>query len=363
MKKDRKRRKQPIAKPSIKKSFRRMQRTFTILLTSALCLTGCIVKYDSEIEMGSVYSEMNRTKEESREAYTASESANQELATESLAETQSTGESVFLSESEQYREPEHYTPDWSGYFGDLTGAAVIFEPENNTFWIYNEELADTRRSPCSTFKIISSLAGLKTGVIDRANSMRPWSGEIFWNEDWNRDMDFQSAFRSSCVWYFRQIIDEIGPEPMEEILEELQYGNCDISDWSGSLNTNNSNPALNGFWIESSLKISPKEQTEVLERIFGESSSYSEEIQTALQEVMLLEEASEDDCLIYGKTGMGKAAGIVADCWYAGFADVENRIYFCIYLGETPNQNVSSTRAREIAVSIIKDQYNVTVAK
>lgn len=55
----------------------------------------------------------------------------------------------------------------------------------------------------------------------------------------------------------------------------LQYGNCDISDWEGQLNTNNNNRALTGFWIESSLTISPKEQVEVMERIFGENSDYS----------------------------------------------------------------------------------------
>ena len=47
---------------------------------------------------------------------------------------------------------------------------------------------------------------------------------------------------------------------MQKELDKLQYGNCDISDWEGRLNTNNSNRALTGFWIESSLMISPKEQ-------------------------------------------------------------------------------------------------------
>ena len=52
-----------------------------------------------------------------------------------------------------------------------------------------------------------------------------------------------------------------------QALDRLQYGNCDISDWEGRLNTNNSNRALTGFWIESSLMISPKEQVEVMGRL------------------------------------------------------------------------------------------------
>lgn len=99
--------------------------------------------------------------------------------------------------------------DWADYFEDLNGAAVIYDPEMNSFYIYNQELALTRRSPCSTFKIISSLVALEHGIMDPSNSVREWSGEVFWNEDWNRDIDFPDAFRTSCVWYFREVIDEI----------------------------------------------------------------------------------------------------------------------------------------------------------
>ena len=171
-------------------------------------------------------------------------------------------------------EPQTMDEDWSSYFGGLTGAAVIYDRAENRYAVYNGELAGTRRSPCSTFKIISSLIGLEQGIILPDDSVRTWSGEMFWNEDWNRDIGFEDAFRTSCVWYFREVIDEIGRETMQKELEKLAYGNCDISDWKGEQNTNNSNRALTGFWIESSLKISPKEQTEVMERIFGENSTY-----------------------------------------------------------------------------------------
>ncbi len=284
--------------------------------------------------------------------------------------------------------------DWSSYFGDLNGAAVLYDPEENTCQVYNEELANTRRSPCSTFKIISSLTALESGVLDLEDSVRPWSGETFWNSDWNRDIGFSDAFRTSCVWYFRALIDDIGPERMQEELDRLQYGNCDISDWEGRQNTNNNNRALTGFWIESSLKISPMEQVQVLERIFGSRSEYSAETVEALKQVMFLEGLSakenmlagdtavEENTLagnttveentpvantasgekpelrIYGKTGMGKANGVTVDAWFTGFADCAGqRMYFCVYLGETPNADVSSTKAREIAVDIFSDEW------
>ena len=251
-------------------------------------------------------------------------------------------------------EPMITEVDWSDYFEEINGAAVIYAPTDHSYQIYNQELASTRRSPCSTFKIISSLIALENGIIDPDSSTRTWSGEVFWNENWNKDIDFYNAFHDSCVWYFREVVDEIGKDIMQDELSKLQYGNCDISDWNGKSNTNNNNPALTGFWIESSLLISPKEQTEVIERIFGDNTTYSEVTRNQLKQVMLLSELNESDISIYGKTGMGKSNGIVVDAWFAGFADTGGkRIYFCVYLGETDHKNVSSAKAREIAIKIV----------
>lgn len=246
--------------------------------------------------------------------------------------------------------------DWANDFDGINGAAVIYDSTENRYQIYNQELAFTQRSPCSTFKIISSLIALENGIIEPDHSTRTWSGEIFWNEEWNKDINFSDAFHASCVWYFREVIDEIGKDMIQEELNKLSYGNCDISDWEGRLNTNNSNPALTGFWIESSLLISPKEQVEIMERIFGDNTDYSEGTRNQLKQVMLLSEQKEADISIYGKTGMGKADGIVVDSWFTGFADTVNkRIYFCVYLGETDDKTVSSAKAREIAIKIVTE--------
>lgn len=208
-------------------------------------------------------------------------------------------------------EPKLIEEDWSEYFDGLNGAAVLYDPSVSQYMLYHPELAETRRSPCSTFKIISSMIALESGIMEPEDSMRTWSGEVFWNENWNHDIAFQEAFRVSCVWYFRELIDEIGPERMQA-----------------------------GFWIESSLAISPKEQAEVMERIFGGDSVCSEE--TTIP--------------VYGKTGMGKAEGIVVDAWFTGFAEGTDRnVYFCVYLGRTDERNVSSAAAREIAVRIVEN--------
>lgn len=263
------------------------------------------------------------------------------------ADTEVSAESIVI-------EPEIVDVDWSEYFDGLNGTAVVYDATNRRYTIYNGDLASTRRPPCSTFKIISSLIALENGIIEPEDSTRVWSGEVFWN----KDIDFSEAFRTSCVWYYRQVIDDIGKDTMQKELDKLQYGNCDISDWEGRLNTNNNNRALTGFWIESSLMISPKEQVEVMERIFGDNSGYSEETQNELKQVMPVSEQERTDISIYGKTGMGKADGIVVDAWFTGFAEgTEGKIYFCVHLGRTDGMNVSSPRAKEIAIQIVSDYY------
>lgn len=302
-------------------------------------LCGCSDSYDVE-EMQQVNSEKEKMEE-------------MDISNEVLEKNMDA-----VSESMKV-EPELIKADnWAEYFNGLNGAAVIYDAFNTRYMIYNDGLAQTRRSPCSTFKIISSLIALENGIITQESSDRAWSGEIFWNDDWNRDIDFGSAFQTSCVWYFREVVDEIGKDLMQEELNKLQYGNCDISDWEGKLNTNNNNRALTGFWIESSLLISPKEQVEVMERIFGENSAYLEKTQNALKQVMLASNQEKTDISIYGKTGMGKAEGIVVDAWFTGFAEsTGGNIYYCVYLGRTDGMNVSSLRAKEIAIQIVSDYY------
>ena len=302
-----------------------------ILLVCAVMLTGCIGNHSSE---------------EKQEPATT-----QVIDNSVEEETESSAETIDVT-------PEIVEADWSNYFKGLNGTAVVYDATNQQYTIYNRDLAFTESSPCSTFKIISSLIALENGIIEPENSTRTWSGEIFWNEDWNKDIDFPEAFRTSCVWYYRRVIDDIGQDLMKRELDRLQYGNCDISDWEGRLNTNNSNRALTGFWIESSLLISPVEQVEVMERIFGDNSAYSEETQAELKQVMLLPEIDGTDITIYGKTGMGKANGIVVDAWFTGFAEsTTGKIYFCVRLGRSDGMNVSSQLAKEIATKVVSNYY------
>lgn len=262
------------------------------------------------------------------------------------------GDSQYAAETVQAEEPERQAGpvreniNLYGSFQGIYGCAVIYDPQEQRYFFYNEALAEQETSPYSTFKIISALEGLKAHVIENEGSTMDYSGEQYPVSVWNKNLTFEEAFQSSCVWYFRQVVDAVGEERMEAALRALPYGNCDISQWEGS--GVNGMQELNGFWIGSSLEISPLEQVQVLAKIFEGQSDYSEQSISILKNLMLTDDNGTRK--IYGKTGsdaQGKA-------WFVGFSEEEDqRSYFAVYLDDgNKKEQVSGNRAREIALDI-----------
>lgn len=239
--------------------------------------------------------------------------------------------------------------DFNDDFRGINGCAVIYDVQNDKYSVYNPSLSEKEASPYSTFKIISTLAGLKNGVIENETSTMNYSGAQYPVSEWNENLTLENAFQTSCIWFFRQIIDEVGSSEIQNELIQLGYGNCDISEWDGS--DVNPMPDLNGFWLGSSLKISPYEQVQVLKKIFEGESIYSDEDISILKSIMLV---SEDPKRIYGKTGSGPNG----EAWFVGFSEEDgDRKYFAIYLNDHAQQNnVSGNVAKEIGIELLKKE-------
>ena len=248
--------------------------------------------------------------------------------------------------------------DLQGYFDGINGTAIFYVPENDSYMVYHKELSEKESSPCSTFKIFSTYVGLDTGVIDMVHSVRKWNGTAYWYEPWNRDIGLPDAFTQSCVWYYRQVIDDIGRTVMKRYIDEMNYGNKDISDWDGALNRDEPLHELKGFWLESSLKISPKEQTQVLCRMMN--GSKKRRAARIVKQLMLTRRDEVSGLAIYGKTGFGVVDGAPADAWFVGMYEAEGRTtYFAVRLDDPKNKAVTSDKAKKIALAIIADRKAV----
>lgn len=240
------------------------------------------------------------------------------------------------------------------YFDGVNGTAIFYYPESDTYAVYQKELSEKRSSPCSTFKIFSTYVGLDMGVIQMNDSVRTWNGTRYWYEPWNRDIGLPDAFRQSCVWYYRQVIDDIGQPVMQAYIDEMNYGNRDISDWQGDLNEGEPLTDLKGFWLESSLKISPKEQIQVLRRIMERPEKG--ELANTLKLLMLSRDDTETSLKVYGKTGFGRVDGKNTDAWFVGLYEKNGKTaYFALRLDDPDNPKATSDKAKTIALSIIDD--------
>ena len=240
--------------------------------------------------------------------------------------------------------------DYSEYFQGISGCAVIYDKSSNAYSFYDKEKCLKEVSPLSTFKIVSVLAGLENNVLESQTSTMEYSGVKYPIDAWNSDLTLKEAFEASCVWYFRQVVDMVGQENIHDILKEIQYGNCDISEWNGS--GMNPLPELNGFWLESSLKISPKQQVDSLNYIFGSDDHFNADNLEELKSIMYITEL--DHGRLYGKTGSGTGG----NAWFVGFTEEnDNKTYFAIYLDDVQNKEaVSGNKAKEIAISILNNE-------
>jgi len=236
--------------------------------------------------------------------------------------------------------------DLSAYFEGFTGTAVFLNT-SGTYTIYNSNESELQVSPCSTFKIVSTLAAFESGVISPEQSTIAWDGTEWSFESWNKDMTISEAFQTSCVWYYRKLMDEIGVEYMQNYLDSLRYGNCDINQWEGS--GFNGNSFIDGFWLESSLLISPREQVDLMHQIFEGKTDINTIYRAELKEMMYKKDP-DNIVKIYGKTGSGNGG------WYVGFFELDGEnTYFAVRLSEQEGAN--GPKAQQIAEDIIQEYF------
>lgn len=225
-------------------------------------------------------------------------------------------------------------------------AMVIYNRSTGDVWRSDPLLAERRLSPCSTFKIYNTLIGLETGLISGADeAWYAWDGVLRSFEGWNRDLTLREAFNVSAVPAYQILARQIGPERMEKYLDEISYGNRDIS--SG----------VDVFWLYrpgQGITISAYEQVLLLDRLLEGDMPFSAKMIGLLKDVMRVLETERGT--LYGKTGSGmNADGKWSLGWFVGFLEhgPETYVFACnVTEGESPSGQV----ARRIVEDVFKKQ-------
>jgi bla regulator protein BlaR1 len=241
--------------------------------------------------------------------------------------------------------------DLNSYFIGYDGCFVLFDQNKNEYSIYNEPKSQKQVSPCSTFKIVNALIGLETKALIDENTTFKWDGTVYQNTVWNKDQTLASAIENSTFWYFQQNASKVGSDRMQNYLNKVNYGNKDISG------------GITQFWEQSSLKISPKEQVEMLKRIYTYQIPISKKNIDIVKKILVL--AKKDGVVLSGKTGSGlKDSGkfipqgtddgyIIG--WFMGYVEKDNNVYYFATNIEG-KKDAYGGKAKEITLKILKDK-------
>ncbi len=175
--------------------------------------------------------------------------------------------------------------------------------------IYNlPRFRDSSFCPASTFKIVNGLIGLETGTIVK-NDIVKWDGKPKWNKDWEKDMNFDQAFKTSCVWYFQDVARKIGKDTMQRFLDSISYGSKKIT------------TKIDSFWLDNSLKIKPDEQLGLLKKLYFKTLGkyFSNRTMDAVKDAMLMEKT--DKYGLYYKTGLAFNENKMPLGWIMGWVE------------------------------------------
>ncbi len=232
--------------------------------------------------------------------------------------------------------------DFKKYFDefDLKGSFIMYDMKEEKYVMYDSIRCNTRFTPASTFKIPNSIIGLETGVIADENFVIKWDSTKS-RETCDRDLTLWDAIKYSCVWYYKELARRVGAEKMQEMLNNFNYGNKDIS--SG----------VDKFWLEGSLKISQLEQIEFLKKLYRYELPVSKRSIDILKNIIVLD--SNSTYTMRGKTGWGfednKDIG-----WLVGWVEKGGNAYFYAINIETEKENPKFGEARrKITESILKE--------
>lgn len=232
------------------------------------------------------------------------------------------------------------TVDLSEYFNGYEGSFVLYNLKNDAWDIYHMDHASLRTAPDSTYKIYDALFGLETGIITPEESTMVWNGADYPFETWNADQNLDSAMKFSVNWYFQWIDRQLGASVVKDYVQKIGYGN------------RNTETDLSSYWMESSLKISPIEQVQLLTKLYEGSFDFTPENVDAVKKSILITSSAGGN--FYGKTGTGRINEKDINGWFIGYIETADDTYF-FATNIQSTENATGSKATEISLAILSD--------
>lgn len=173
---------------------------------------------------------------------------------------------------------------------------------------------DVRSAPMSTFKLAISLMGYDAGILEDEHApVLPFkAGYVDWRAEWKQDIDPTQWIALSVVWYSQQITLRLGAARFSEYTHRFKYGNEDVSG------------GLDKAWLNTSLKISPREQIAFLGCLVRRELGVSARAYEMTANISLARNLG-NGWTVHGKMGAGGYGKDGKVGWYVGWAEKNGR--------------------------------------
>jgi len=220
----------------------------------------------------------------------------------------------------------------------VEGCFTMLNNADGKITVYNLKLDTVRTTPGSLFGMVNSLVALQTGVAPDEHMKIRWDGVVRPEKSWNKTVDMVEAFHNNVDPYFQQLSKEIGYDTMKLWIDTLSYGNMNISG------------AVDSFWLNNQLKVSPDEQLGFVKRLFFDQLPFQKRVQQIVKDMMVRE-----DNTLYKfsyKTGWGVDEEMNNVGWLSGWIEENNHVYFFTTLVKTKSPGVDK---KNTTIDITRD--------
>ena len=237
----------------------------------------------------------------------------------------------------------------SKFFADKDGCFLLYDMKSDkTICRFNEKRCAARVPPCSTFKVALSLTAFDQGILRDETTTYKWDGKDRGNPVWNRDSSAADWIKNSVFWYSQRVVRQMKAETLRGYLKKFDYGNQDMSG------------TPDGFWLDSSLAISPDEQLQFMKRLWRGDLPVSTRAIEITRKLMYLE-TSPAGVVLSGKTGSGhlhpeKHDGLGIG-WFIAHISGPHGEYLAVvnYSDQKPEKDYPGLIAKQICKDILTD--------
>lgn len=201
----------------------------------------------------------------------------------------------------------------------VKGSCIVFNQAKNKYYYSDTTKINHIHTPNSTFNFYAGLIGLESGVIKNYESLN--------GDDTLTNDKLIKALKSQNPDFFSVTTRRIKQDRLQNWLSLLNYGNRDIS---GGIET---------FWKDNSLKISTKQQFDLLKKLYYYNLPFSFENIRLVKSTFHLTKLVNKNVYTYKVTGSQNGK---QHAWFIGYVEFLNNTYMFVQSLES-NQLATNT--------------------